>query len=515
MALNKSENMEKVRPAIDRWALCIALFVAIMMCTGGISSVEPPMIYVHLVLALALIAAALVRLFQQGFSNRLAQAASWIAVAIYLLVLLQLVPLPPSLWTHLPGRELVLRNLGLLDEKAPWMPLTLSPEATRQCALALMPPIAVFFATLTLSARNCMPIVIAILLCTLPSVSLALLQHLRGADGSYYIYESSYGIGTGVFNNRNFFAAQIYTALPFLGFALATMTRRFHLPLLLVGFLGLTFLIFLLSGLAVSESRTGIALSMLALGFAAIVARGGFVASRSGLWMLGASAMIVGLMIVAQASMMGIMRFAEPELAMDIRSEIWSTSIALLKEHFMLGSGLGSFPSLYQMVESPAVLQDTYVNHVHNDWFELAIETGAPGIVLELAFLAWYATSFWRIWRFGSSGGAANIQRTASLVLPLLMLHSLDDFAMRTPALITLLGLCCGLMCLSPVARSIADQQTTKPKGPKHATTPTKPFLRPERGFRPQSAQNLQLVGGLDKIASQLQNYLIFGRETV
>lgn len=471
------------------------------------------MIYVHLVLALALAGAAVTRLFQQGFPNSLARWASWIAIGIYILVFLQIVPLPPSIWMHFPGRELVLRNLVLLGEQAPWMPISLTPETTRQCALALMPPVAVFFATLTLRARNCVPIVVAILFCTVPSVCLSLLQHLRGVDGSYYIYESNYGIGTGVFNNRNFFAAQIYTALPFLGLALAMVMRRFHLSLLLVGFLGFTFLTFLLSGLAVSESRSGIVLSMLALAFAAIVARGGFALSRSGLWMLGAGSVFVGLMIVAQASMMGIMRFAAPALGLDIRAEIWATSVGLLKQYYLLGSGLGSFLPLYQIVETPTVLQTAYINHVHNDWFELAIETGMPGVLLGLAFLVWYVAAFWRVWHYGSGGRTANIQRTASLVLPLLMLHSLDDFELRTPALITLFGLCCGLMCLPPMVRSIADQKSTKPQRRKHTAPPTKPFRRPEGGFKPQRVQNLQFAGTLVKSNRSLRSFDVYRKE--
>src|SRR3546814_17525769 len=41
-----------------------------------------------------------------------ADAAFWLLLATVLLVLLQLVPLPPAIWTALPGRAVLLGELG-------------------------------------------------------------------------------------------------------------------------------------------------------------------------------------------------------------------------------------------------------------------------------------------------------------------------------------------------------------------------------------------------------------------
>ena len=65
-----------------------------------------------------------------------------IAGAIALLFLVQLVPLPPALWTQLPGRSFVAGGLRLLGLPPPWLPISLSPYDTLASALTLLPPLA-------------------------------------------------------------------------------------------------------------------------------------------------------------------------------------------------------------------------------------------------------------------------------------------------------------------------------------------------------------------------------------
>jgi O-antigen ligase len=438
----------------DIWGAGIAVYLVVMILSGGISNVGPPVIYLHLVLASIVACVAIARLFRMGIPTRLAIVGMWIIILTYGLILWELVPLPPSLWTILPGRDLVLRNLILLGRNPDWMPLTLTPEATRQCALDLLPGAAGFLAALTFPTRKSAYIIIAVLFCLLPSLIFAFLQYAHGNDGSYYVYENNFGVGTGLFNNRNFFAAQVYTALPFIGIAVPRTARRFQIPVVVAIMFGITIAAISLAGLAVSGSRTGIGLAMVSLVFAVILARDGFPRSRMPLSLLGTSAVVGGLLVLGQASMMGIMRFGEPGLGVGIRSEIWSTSWIALHQHFIFGSGLGSFSSVYQLVETPAVLKTAYINHVHNDWFELAIETGLLGISLMLVFVLWYLYAVYCAWRYGNGKWTAEIQRVATIVLLLLMVHSADDFALRTPALLTLFGICCGLACIRPITRS-------------------------------------------------------------
>ena len=60
------------------------------------------------------------------------------------------------------------------------------------------------------------------------------------------------------------------------------------------------------------------------------------------------------------------------------------------------GGGFGSFEAAYKIVEPVNLLSLQYLNHAHNDYLELAIEAGLPG--LALAGL-WIVLIGWLSWR--------------------------------------------------------------------------------------------------------------------
>src|SRR3546814_6135951 len=70
-----------------------------------------------------------------------ADAAFWLLLATVLLVLLQLVPLPPAIWTALPGRDVLL---GALPGEAVWRPGSIVPSATINAASSLIVPFVTF-----------------------------------------------------------------------------------------------------------------------------------------------------------------------------------------------------------------------------------------------------------------------------------------------------------------------------------------------------------------------------------
>ena len=72
---------------------------------------------------------------------------------IALVPLIQLVPLPPWIWTNLPGREQMVTVFNLIGDQIPWMPISVSPYATWLSFLSLLPPMAIFLLTIQLSYR--------------------------------------------------------------------------------------------------------------------------------------------------------------------------------------------------------------------------------------------------------------------------------------------------------------------------------------------------------------------------
>lgn len=63
------------------WPYYLAAYLIMMICSDGILVTEPPIIYFHIFLAIALGAIAVMRLFSQGVPTGLAFGASWIAFA--------------------------------------------------------------------------------------------------------------------------------------------------------------------------------------------------------------------------------------------------------------------------------------------------------------------------------------------------------------------------------------------------------------------------------------------------
>ena len=131
----------------DRWFpqtdflffLCAFVVVASLILGGGtrggflsdaiLQFVSIPLLFV-----------SLWRLFEVPLTKQMRMALCFCAV-IVLIPLVQLIPLPPWLWTALPNREVSAETFKILDIQIPWMPLSVSPHETWLSALSLIPPV--------------------------------------------------------------------------------------------------------------------------------------------------------------------------------------------------------------------------------------------------------------------------------------------------------------------------------------------------------------------------------------
>src|SRR5580698_114864 len=75
-------------------------------------------------------------------------------LAVVLVPLIQLVPLPPVLWTLLPDRAPLIASFDGLGHGLPWLPISVSPNATWLSVAALLPTLAVFLGTTLLGYRE-------------------------------------------------------------------------------------------------------------------------------------------------------------------------------------------------------------------------------------------------------------------------------------------------------------------------------------------------------------------------
>ncbi len=441
----------------DAVAIASAVLLVFSFAFGGASRQHELRLALVELAALPLAVLAGVRLIQSS-RWREHKLALGLAAAIVAVPLIQLIPLPPGLWTALPGRDQMVLALELAGLEPGWGPLSLAPDRTWQSALALTPPLAMFLGALGLDHPQRVRLV---QLCVAASVAGILLGAAQLASGGERLYPwATTGAGsvTGFFANRNHLASFVLVALPFATIWGAAALRRrtqHSLPL----WLGALFAGLAVVALAAIRSRAGIVLFTPVLG-ATLLA--GWIAAGRGrprpalLVVLGSIA--AALTAVAVLALPPILDRFDTLGAPEARFERWPLVAETAQTYLPLGTGIGSFDAVYRSVEPLAELDATFFNQAHNEYLEVWLETGWAGIAVLLAFLVWYGRRAWAAWK-GPPSREADLQRGASIGIAVLLLHSIADYPLRTVALAVVFALCCGLLELA--GRSDRDARSS------------------------------------------------------
>jgi len=404
--------------------------------------------------ALPLFAWALFKLAPRRLP-RSAQFGLVLLCAILALPLVQLIPLPPRLWGALAGRGEIASAYKAANMQLPWLPLSLDPVATWRGLLSLLPATAIFLATLSLDRagrRISIGLVLAIVLLSVP---LDLMQLMGGRDSPLRFYAiTNVDRAVGFFANANHDAAFLYCAIPFAAaWAIGLMREQNDYRRLGI-FVLLVLLAVVVIGVAGTHSRAGMALAIGA-GFSCLLLiwRSSYGQIGRRLLAYGVAANLVALLIAFQfgfTSMMG--RLEDADVIQDLRWPIAQVTTQAALANMPFGTGFGTFVPVYQMFAPRTLLLDKYVNHAHDDWLELWLTGGIPGLALAICFLVWFGISTFSLWRSDPPGAPTldtALARAASIVVVLLLLHSTVDYPMRTIALTVLFAICCALMAPS------------------------------------------------------------------
>lgn len=361
------------------------------------------------------------------------------------LPLLQLVPLPPLLWTALPGREDLALAQDLAGVSPGWSPLSLTPDLTWGAWLSLTPPVAMFFAMLALGRERPDRLVWICLIAGAASVVLCTFQ-IATADPRLYAWSStSPGLAVGVFANRNHMAALCTTTLPFAA-ALAVSAANGRGSGRLIVWLGLAYVGLMVAAIAAIQSRAGLLIgtvSLLATLGAAWVGLGG----RRPNARVAALAGVVTVAVVV-VGLWGLGPVLERFNTLNVfegRIENWPLIIDAAQTYLPAGSGIGSFQPVFRSVEPLDTLDETFFNEAHNDFLQIWLEAGWFGAGLLIAFTAWYGRRSWAAWRGGASP-ERNLQRAASIAIGLILAHSFVDYPLRTETMMVFFALCCGIL---------------------------------------------------------------------
>lgn len=415
-------------------------------------------------LGLALIAwAALAR--EAEPLPREARTLVFIALLGLLVVAIQLIPLPPAIWERLGGRSPILEGFRILGVTPPSLSISTTPYESAATVLTLIPPLALLAAVWRLGCRPAW-LVLALIAGTFAGILLGALQ-VSGADAAtspWYIYaDTNEGLAVGFFANANHMATLLVITLPFLAALLAAARsrgrnlQRYSAAIILIGAAALVIIV----GLALNGSLAGYGLAVPVLVASAIIVMPRQSRLRS--WLAAAAVLLLVAAVATLAmSPIGNAKGFEAEAASSVESrhEIIGVSAKAAADFMPWGSGLGSFRRIYAVYEDHDRLDpNVTVPHAHNDYLELALETGVPGLVVLLLFLAWWGRAAWAAWTRPDAGDYA---RAAAVASAAILTHSLVDFPIRTAAISTCFALCLALLIWRrPVAA--AEPETLRP----------------------------------------------------
>lgn len=418
----------------------LLILLGALWIAGGASRAEAPgQVVVRSVSAILLIVALL---FGPRPDLRAARPVLLVVAAALALALLQLVPLPPGVWQALPGRAMLAEAAAASGQSQPWRPVSIVPGATVNALGSLIVPLAtaLLVAGIPRMQRDWLP---AVLLGFIAATTIIGLLQFSGAGFNNPFVNDKSGEVSSTFANRNHFAlllamgCVLAPAWAFLG------GRRPHWR----GPVAIGLVILFLLTILASGSRAGLVFGALGLvaGLLSVgrqmrrslrgYPRWTFVAMIAGVAGLIA---IVVLTSVAAGRAVSIDRVLATDVGQDMRSRGLQTVAEMIGTYFPAGSGLGGFDPIFRIHEPFGLLKPTYFNHAHNDWLEIALDAGLPGLLVLLAAVIWVGIASVRAWRV-ADGPDSTLPRLGSSLLLLVMGASLFDYPARTPTMMAMM----------------------------------------------------------------------------
>ncbi len=437
------------KPAPQFWLL--AFFLLILFATGGASRIDVQSLIMLRPLSIIVCAIACITLRREHLAGY-GWLLGWTGT-IFLLALLHLVPLPPSIWQSLAGRQDLVDVEKLSGLAGIWRPLTLVPITGWHALLSLFAPLAIILLGIQLNRDDLSRLLPLVIIFATISGLLGLLQVIGDPQGSLYLYRiTNNGSAVGLFANRNHAATLLACLFPML--VVYAVTARGESDAVRIRKLfAAAIALVLVPLILVTGSRSGLVSSVVGLATAAFLYRQPNdvrAVRRGNPNRVKALPIFGGLVVIGLACLTyflsraeAIERLFNQGATEDGRTDFWAVSISLFWKYFPWGSGSGSFVEAYQIVEPTRLLDATYLNRAHNDWVETAVTFGLPGVVaLAVAVIAFGNRSY-RLW-CSADGSKRSVAfgRLASMIMMIIAIASASDYPLRTPIMMGLFAIC-------------------------------------------------------------------------
>lgn len=447
-----------------RYFLIVAVvFIAVLAALGGASRADELQQVVVRCAAIAAIAAALWP-FRFAPLHDARGPITGLAL-VYLLLVVQLIPLPPDLWSKMPGHGLysvVASEAGSTG----WRPWTLSPDLTLNALGGLLPATAIGLIALFLDFRGRVRLAYCMVGIAAASAVLGLVQLASGGTTFHLFRTSSADSAVGLFANRNHQAVLMACGLPIVS-ALAAIRLRDDEESGKVAALAGSIALLLLMALAATGSRMGLLLG----GVGLIAAMAIYLLNAPRQARLVRPGVIAGVIAVAVAAIVpiailiarsgAIQRLASSQPVDETRVAALGPMFEAARAFMPFGAGFGTFDPVFRHFEPNSLLSTIYLNQAHNEPVQLTIEGGLIALVLLLVFLLWWIFAAVRAVRPRESAPRRALGMTAVATTLILLLSSLVDYPLRTPLLSGIFAIAC--VELIRAKRRVAPNRAPEP----------------------------------------------------
>ena len=447
--LNRRLSMNRLGQNYPFW--CLVMFLVIVFMTGGGARADiqslvvlRPVAVVFLCIGLWGLRPSHIREYRFLFG---------MTAAILTLIVLHLIPLPPSVWGTFPGRAIVTevdRLAGLGDV---WRPVSLVPSASWNSLFALLVPTAVLVLATQIQREQRFQLLAVLIALGLLSGFWGLLQSVAPSEGPLYLYRiTNNGSAVGLFSNRNHQAVFLASLFPMLAVFASSGIRTVE-QAKLYGWLAIAAGAVLVPLLLVTGSRAGLVAGVLGLAFAlALYSRPKVNQPKKRKakprfdprLMLGIfGTIMLGGLTFLMARAQAVDRLSANDEADELRFRIWGPIADMAGTYFPVGSGAGTFVEVYQVSEPDNLLKINYVNHAHNDWLEIYLTMGLPGLLLLGAAVGAFLVAAWRHGRSADRDRLTSYGRLGAVVIFLFAAASVADYPLRVPSLACVFVIAC------------------------------------------------------------------------
>jgi O-antigen ligase len=375
----------------------------------------------------------------------LTQAPRIVPLVLVALLLLQILPLPVSLAPLLGAQD------GVFPGR-PYFTLSFSPYQTVSHLLLLVTYGTAFGLTLMISRdagarRRFLYVLLAL---GAFEALYGLVQYLTGWQ-QIFTYVKKYYLedATGTYINHNHFAGLLEMVLPFaVAFGMQRLRAlqrttlhsqaRWRAIFCAAELAPVVFMaglcIIIVTALVFSRSRMGLISAVVSLVMILACSKARFRSYKHRPILLTALVVVIGIVLWIGSAPV-VSRFealgSEYSRNRDNRFFIWRDTLRLIRQHPLLGTGLGTFSVAYPSVQTAFL---TYrVDHAHCDYLEIASDVGVIGAAFIFGSIAWvFLEVVQRATRAEASGDDV-VQIGCIGSIAAILVHSLADFNLYIP----------------------------------------------------------------------------------